>query len=73
MQPTRKLWCWLGVVFVASFAVLGWLGREIYLAAPPIPTVVQDADGGEDWLRGGHIVATGPALFESVRSRVRHA
>ncbi|MBX9605050.1 MAG: nitric-oxide reductase large subunit [Gammaproteobacteria bacterium] len=45
MQPTRKLWCWLGVVFVASFAVLGWLGREIYLAAPPIPTVVQDADG----------------------------
>lgn len=35
--------------------------------------VVQDADGGEDWLRGGHIVATGPALFECVRSRVRHA
>lgn len=34
---------------------------------------VQDADGGEDWLRGGHIVATNAALFEQVRSRVRHA
>jgi nitric oxide reductase subunit B len=38
MQPTRKLWQWLGVVFVLSFAVLGYLGREIYLAAPPIAT-----------------------------------
>jgi myo-inositol-1(or 4)-monophosphatase len=34
--------------------------------------VVRDADGGEDWLRGGHIVAAGPELFESIRSRVRH-
>ncbi len=41
MQPTRKLWIWLGVVFVLSFAALGWLGREIYLAAPPIPQAVR--------------------------------
>lgn len=33
---------------------------------------VSDADGGEDWLRGGSIVATGPALFEPVRERVKH-
>jgi myo-inositol-1(or 4)-monophosphatase len=33
---------------------------------------VADADGGEDWLRGGSIVAAGPALFESVRERLRH-
>jgi myo-inositol-1(or 4)-monophosphatase len=33
---------------------------------------VQDADGGEDWLRGGHIVAANPALFEAIRERVRH-
>ena len=39
MQPTRKLWTWLAVVFTLSFAVLGWLGREIYLAAPPYPEV----------------------------------
>ena len=45
MQPTTKLWKWLGVIFVMSFAVLGWMGREIYLAAPPIPTAVQTVDG----------------------------
>src|SRR5262245_22957526 len=39
MKPTRKLWTWLVIVFVMSFAVLGWIGREIYLAAPPIPEV----------------------------------
>jgi nitric oxide reductase subunit B len=40
VKPNRKLWQWLGVVFVLSFATLGFLGREIYLAAPPIPNVV---------------------------------
>jgi len=34
--------------------------------------VVTDADGGEDWLRGGHIVAAGPGLHEAIRERVRH-
>ena len=34
--------------------------------------VVADADGGEDWLRGGHIVAAPPALFEAIRARIRH-
>jgi myo-inositol-1(or 4)-monophosphatase len=33
--------------------------------------IVQDFDGGENWLRGGHIVAAGPRIFESIRSRVR--
>ncbi len=34
--------------------------------------VVTDADGGEDWLRGGHIVAAGPALHPLIRERVLH-
>jgi myo-inositol-1(or 4)-monophosphatase len=34
--------------------------------------VVVDADGGEDWLRGGHIVAAGPRLVGAIRARVRH-
>lgn len=34
--------------------------------------IVTDADGGEDWLRGGHIVAAGPALHEAIRERVVH-
>ncbi|MFN0009769.1 MAG: inositol monophosphatase family protein [Planctomycetota bacterium] len=33
---------------------------------------VRDADGGEDWLRGGHIVAANASLFEAIRERVRH-
>lgn len=36
---TTRLWKWLGIIFVMSFATLGWLGREIYLAAPPIANV----------------------------------
>ena len=34
--------------------------------------IVTDADGGEDWLRGGHVVAAGPGLHETIRSRVVH-
>jgi nitric oxide reductase subunit B len=44
MQPTTRLWRWLAIVFVLSFAALGWLGREIYLAAPPIPVAVKAGD-----------------------------
>ncbi|MBC7684580.1 MAG: nitric-oxide reductase large subunit [Bdellovibrionales bacterium] len=45
MHATRKLWTWLAVICVLSFAVLGWVGREIYLEAPPIPTQVRSTDG----------------------------
>jgi myo-inositol-1(or 4)-monophosphatase len=34
--------------------------------------MVRDADGGDDWLRGGSLVAAGPGLFELIRARVRH-
>ena len=37
-------------VFVLSLAALGWLGREIYFAAPPIPEVVR-AESGETEIR----------------------
>jgi len=45
MHPTRKLWLGLAIVFFLSFAALGWLGREIYLAAPPIPDIVRSESG----------------------------
>ncbi len=34
--------------------------------------IVSDADGGEDWLRGGHIVAAGAALHPQICQRVEH-
>jgi len=34
--------------------------------------LVTDLDGGEDWLRGGHIVAAGPALHPGLRRRLVH-
>jgi nitric oxide reductase subunit B len=57
MNTSRNLWRWLGVIFLLSFGVLGWMGREIYLAAPPIPEQVIQADGtvlytGEQVQRG---------------------
>ncbi|MDO8652513.1 MAG: nitric-oxide reductase large subunit [Undibacterium sp.] len=45
MHATRKLWTWLGIICVLSFAVLGWVGTEIYLTAPPIPTLVTSSKG----------------------------
>jgi nitric oxide reductase subunit B len=57
MKPTGTLWRWLGIIFILSFSVLGYLGREIYLAKPPIPRAVVTSDGqtlftGEQVLRG---------------------
>ncbi|MES2300441.1 MAG: nitric-oxide reductase large subunit [Pseudomonadota bacterium] len=45
MHATRKLWTWLAVICVLSFSVLGWVGTEIYLSAPPIPRQVVSSDG----------------------------
>jgi nitric oxide reductase subunit B len=45
MHATRKLWTWLAIICTLSFAALGWVGREIYLAAPPIPLEIRSTDG----------------------------
>jgi nitric oxide reductase subunit B len=46
-----RLWIGLGFVILASFAVLGYFGREIYLQAPPIPNRVITPDGQEIFSR----------------------
>ncbi|GAB3442046.1 nitric-oxide reductase large subunit [Massilia solisilvae] len=45
MHATRKLWTWLAIICVASFAALLWVGKEIYLKAPPIPQQVTSTKG----------------------------
>src|SRR6185369_6697361 len=64
VRPARRLWQWLAVVFVLSFAALGWLGREIYLAAPPIPKSVIAADGRV--LYDGRQIEDGQRAWRSV-------
>ncbi|MDE2204085.1 MAG: nitric-oxide reductase large subunit, partial [Burkholderiaceae bacterium] len=46
MKTNGRLWRWLGLIFVLSFGALGYLGRQIYLAAPPIPQAVVTTTGG---------------------------
>src|SRR5688572_33331359 len=64
MNATRKRWAWLGVVFVLSFGSVLFLGREIYLAAPPYREVKTEAgqtlftasqlkEGQRAWLAAG--------------------
>ncbi|MBI5474679.1 MAG: nitric-oxide reductase large subunit [Ignavibacteriae bacterium] len=41
----RKYWFAFAAVIILSFAVLGWVGVEIYQEAPPIPVRVVTTDG----------------------------
>ncbi len=45
MHASKKLWTWLAIICVLSFAVLGWVGTEIYVTAPPIPKQVVSTNG----------------------------
>jgi nitric oxide reductase subunit B len=59
----KKLWTAFAVVFVLSFAVLGWIGTKIYQEMPPIPDKVMTADGsvvvaGGDIERGQNVWQT---------------
>ena len=54
------LWRWLALIFVLSFGVLGYLGYQIYLTAPPIPQKVVTTEGqvlftGEQIQMGGAV------------------
>ncbi len=45
MSTTSKLWIALGTLLGITFAVLLWMGQEIYHQAPPVPDRVVDARG----------------------------
>ncbi|TFW33868.1 nitric-oxide reductase large subunit [Massilia horti] len=63
MHATRKLWTWLAVICVISFSILGWVGKEIYLTAPPIPKQVISTKG--DVLFTGEQVTLGQQAWMS--------
>ncbi|MCC6587317.1 MAG: nitric-oxide reductase large subunit [Bryobacterales bacterium] len=41
----KRLWLGFGLVFVVSFAILGWIGTRIYQEMPPIPNRIVSTDG----------------------------
>ena len=45
VNNTSRLWKVLGAMLLVSFAILLFMGREIYLSAPPIPNEVKTASG----------------------------
>ncbi len=45
MSTTHRLWIALGSLLAVTFAVLLWMGREIYHQAPPMPDRVVAANG----------------------------
>jgi nitric oxide reductase subunit B len=60
MRSNNPLWRWLALIFVLSFGALGYLGWQIYLSAPPIPSAVVTASGqvlftGEQVQRGQQV------------------
>jgi nitric oxide reductase subunit B len=59
-----KLWACLAVVIIASFAVLGFFGREIYRQAPPIPKRVVTTEGTE--LFTGQEIGDGQNVWQSL-------
>src|SRR5512142_677284 len=60
----KKLWIALGVVLVASFAVLGGVGYKAISSAPPIPSRVVSTDG--QVLFDGNTVQTGQNVWQSI-------
>ncbi|MGB6241865.1 MAG: nitric-oxide reductase large subunit, partial [Castellaniella sp.] len=45
MGEYKKLWWTLIGVLVVSFGILGWMGKEVYQQAPPIPGQIATASG----------------------------
>ncbi len=60
MHNIRRLWIILTIVVVVSFAVLGFIGQQIYVNRPPVPSAVVTESGetlftAEDIHRGRQV------------------
>lgn len=50
-ERARKYWLVLSVALLSAFCLLGWMGREIYRQAPPLPERVVTEEGQELFTR----------------------
>jgi nitric oxide reductase subunit B len=64
MTPQRRLWTTLGLLLLGSFAVLLWLGREIYRTMPPVPAAYRTTTGEVIFARGD--IETGRQVWQSI-------
>lgn len=60
----KKLWILLGSVVVFSFAILGWIGMEIFRETPPIPRSVVTTTGAE--IIGPEQIANGQNVWQAM-------
>src|SRR5262245_12667999 len=44
-ETMKRLWLIFIAIFMVSFAILGWVGSEIFRQSPPIPRAVVTTDG----------------------------
>ncbi len=64
MSSIKKLWWFLGIMFVASFGTLLLIGGEIYRQAPPMPDQVVAEDGRVVFDRSS--IETGRQVWQSM-------
>ncbi|PYS99736.1 MAG: nitric oxide reductase large subunit [Acidobacteria bacterium] len=60
----KKLWILLISVFVFSFAILGWVGTEIFRQAPPIPAQVVTTSG--EVFIGDGVISDGQNVWQAM-------
>ncbi len=60
----KKYWFGFVGVIVVSFAVLGWVGTQVYQKAPPIPVRVITTDGMV--VIGDNVIGTGQNVWQAM-------
>ncbi|MGE0113394.1 MAG: nitric-oxide reductase large subunit [Steroidobacteraceae bacterium] len=64
MASTKRLWIGLGLLLTVTFAVLLWMGREVYWHAPPLPEKVVSTSGQVLYTRAD--METGRQVWQSI-------
>ena len=60
----KRLWLALGLILIASFGTLGFLGREIHREAPPVPQALVAAGGEVIYTKND--IQTGRQVYQSM-------
>jgi len=64
VTDTKRLWKVLAALLVVSFSILLYFGREIYLAAPPVPAAVKTTTGATLYTRSD--IELGRQVWQSI-------